>query len=1681
VPSGREERLQSNLDAIRLLKKLEAEDRSATEAEQQTLASYSGFSLDRDVFNQQIAVYRQYSEEFRNQFEFFRVWEATYGKWYDALREVLTDEEWQHSEVRARTKPGLLTPPALSHLLWGAVTRMGWNGESVLDGACGVGWSFGAMPQEARGARLLGVESDQISARIAAKLFPGAQIERNHLALSALAGRNEFGAVVGVSPWMFMSGDDAPQVAAKAEFPIELSEQNYCIARSLSALAPGGCAVMVVTAATMDRDPEQRAYLAEKADLVGALRIPAGVFGNDIGVADILFLRKPDGGLRNGESWATTIPVEVEASEAFGNERVVWINEYFVRHPERVLGRNSLHGRAPNTLEKNNDLWKYCLKFDENEAALLSKIGEAIQGLPLKRSLDERHEDEQVDGQLVVQAGAVMVVRHGAGLEPAPWRTGLVRLPRLVDTQEEADALAGDYIAVRDAYRALLSAELTEAEGVDALRADLNRTYDVFFERWGALNSVGAGRLLDGDPDFGSVLGIEVPKVVSDGSNTVEYVKGPIFFGQTMVPRNTRALVSTAEEAILISLDVKGRIDEAFCAQLMDVPANNFAEVRKQLLGSGLVFEDPETGLLTTREAYLSGNVVAKLAAARRAVDRDPRYLPNVMALEEVQPKEVEIDQISVVFGAPWIPAEVVSEFVTSEVGASPIDCQYVPGLRRWSLPQKAEFSSAAQARYGTERASVREVVETALGQGRITIRDNGEYNAKETAKANQRVSNFAEAFVEWLALRDEQKRLVQAAFNRSFNAIKAPQYSGAHLTFPGLAAGMIPRPHQRQAVSRMLQEQSGVIAHEVGFGKTLTLIVTAMESRRLGLAKKPLIVCDNASYPQFVATARQLYPLGRFLTSRVEDMGDANRDRFLTRAASSNWDVIFMAQSHFDRIPHSPETEIKFLSRQIEELRDAKRLLSELGGRSPQQRGITKALATEEQKLLNLVRTLNADQKDSGVCWEDMGVDLLLVDECHRYKKVPFQTAHRRLKGVDATSSQRGERMLKKAMELQGRRQGRGVILASATPVTNTLAEAWNMVRLSRPQSLRDFNVPSFDAFVAAFAKKVTSMELNEATMTWRNVDRLAKFVNGPAFVQFVRSACDVQMDGKQLALDLPKLKSGAPELRVVPLSTPTANILAGLSSVYERYESAEKKDQLSFVPIMLLQVGAAASIDPRLVSASAPDDPKSVVNRAVKEVVSIYKSTAPNGTQLLFLDRYNRMDCSALDGLSEDFDAWQPAIEDLDTPSALSVDVVPSDWNLYDDIKAKLVASGIPANEVAAVTDAKDDAERRALFAKVNSGEVRVLIGSTQRLGTGVNVQRNLTAVHHLDPARDLTPASMRQRNGRILRAGNTNEEVQVIYYGMKDTVTPGIFDRLNRKAGFINQVFSGKGVGLEFDDAAELHLEDMKAALVSDRRQLQRAELLADLRDARMKVELAEESLGDLRTRISRGEERVRILKEMTLPRVQATADWVREHVRPLDVWGGVAVPGTLLFRAGDIDLDASPKEVTKVLDSEIARWKREPAPNPGSPLVAVMHLNGMEMWLSKDSSESGEHKSDTKLVVEVPDPLNPNGRLGMPGRFGATDTLYKIARARYDFALSQPEECQRTIRHLEGDVAAFKAQIEAMEGPDIKRVHELEEELERLERDMRENPASRKPAKAKKVEPEIAVRISAGAVV
>jgi N12 class adenine-specific DNA methylase len=1769
--SGRAARIAANLAAIQLLHQLEAEDRHATPEEKKVLARYSGWGADKGCFDtvnakayeDGVANQNFYAERYGADHRYTVAmqvpealvrWKKEYGQAYETLKATLTEQEW--SLAAQSVLNAHYTAEPIAHRLWEIAQRIGFEGGNIAEFGCGTGKVLGAMPPVLREkSTVLGVEKDEITARIATKLFPQSKIEVG--ALEDITVRpNSIDLIIGNVPF----SDTAP---SGQRGKVALNLHNYFIARAIDALRPGGLAVVITSASTLQNNPEQRALLADRAEMLGAIRLPNDAFQSNANtevVADILVLRKPDLDVRvSSQPFRLCLPIQVAEGQEFvipsqipggPDKRLdsVMVNEYFVHHPQMVLGVHSLLGKMYGRGEG-----QYTVASVPGSAEIGTALDQAIASLPervpnssinrrrnpvmeVEESLTETLEASRSDkvGGMVERGGKIYEVSRDRELVAPAWHKADFAMPRGLASVAAADQVVRDWMRVRDCLRLVMTTDLnpmaTDADS-SAARQALRETYDGFVTRNGRLCEHKPLRaLLRYEPEFSTVEALELVREVSDAGNKRQRIVEPaaILTVRTLRPAAAPAKAGSVLDAVMVSLGQSGRIDLDYVCQLVgkdDQPA-----VARLLAQEGIGYQNPKTGLIEHRDMYLTGNIRIKLLDAEAMAASDPVYALNVEALKSVLPVRVPIDQIRYPIGATWIPTEVVNDFVRDTFKQSyRYQVDFYKRGSLWLVPDLEYNTSLVNWNAASLRSEVRatSILEAVLNQQSMrityTVRNlDGTsttfFDEAATVAANERAESMRQAWQNYVKGKPDAQALIEDAYNEHFVGVVHPNPDGRALTFPNLASGpgaLVPRDHQRAGIMRVLSEQAGVVHYGVGFGKTLVGIISAYESKRMGLAQKPMILCDNANYAQFVGATIRAYPTARILYSTDDDMQKDNRERWKNRVATGDWDLVLMQRSHFERIPVAWQTEQRWLAQELDEIRAIKEEASahetnrSNKTRKAFVRRLEKALEKAQARLKDAIAQAQA-RNDQGLTWEQLGVDLLIVDECHREKKTGFATKFD-IKGIDPNASLRGRGLLMKARHIQDQRGGKGVVGMSGTVCTNTMAEYWSALRLFHPQRLADYNVERFDDFKTAFCQTEDALELNEANGRWRIVNRLSKFVNGPAFVGLIRSGMDVKMDSEEVRLNVPKLKGGAIELCSVPLTEPVFEKLDALAGIYKAYEEApaDLRKKLSWVPIMLMQCGMAASIDPRLVDPQAPDCADSLVNKLVANVVTIHAETTPRrSAQCVFLDRYNTMDTSVLQrvgagGLSgvsiemDDADALlaggggSEEAED-GVVEQQSRDQAPvGGWNMYKEIKAKLVAAGIPSKEIAIIHDCRSADERKELFNRVDAGEVRVLLGSSDKMGIGANFQKKLYAAHHLDPCRNMTPDQMDQRNGRIVRDGNENPEVRVIYYGMEDTVTPAVWGRLQRKAAFIKQGLAAKGVGIEFDDTGEIRLEEMKSALISDKRQLKRAELLAEIKELKIEREVHQNRSKNLRYGLSLLQGQIR-MSESDLPKQQARAALYQANVVPPytrpEKWScKINLSDTPEARLGDDDktrklyekaadmiqetgaeIGGDSKMVLKQLEKLVDALKATPLGSSSMTRVfGILTVNGLPMCITKEQVKLADMSDSIALVAHVQNVAV--GAKGMdplvkPAKFGSAEALFKLAQVTWENATTLPVSTSQALENMRKDCREMTDTVQGLVAFDDSRIHKLEDRLAVLEKDMREQPFIRRTAKS-----------------
>lgn len=1649
APRGNPGKFRANLDAISLLRRLESENRNATPEEKKVLAKYTGWGWAGEYFNPA---------------------NPRYAAEHAQLRGVMSDAEFR--AAAASTTNAHFTSPRVIRSMWKMAERLGFKGGKVLEPAGGVGHFFGLMPEglEKR-SQLEGVELDKLSARMMQKLYPQAKVFQGGFEESRIPN-NSLDLAISNVPF-------GNYKLAKAEDYPNLLIHDYFFARSLDKVKPGGLVLFVTSDGTMDKaDPSTRRLLAEKADLVGAVRLPNDAFAANAGTSvttDILAFRKKTGTPFDGAQ-----PFLNRAEVGMTPEGApLRANEYFATHPEMALGEHSTAG----TMYSKDD-YALVSRPGQDTGALLDQ---AVDRLPenvlggaenannrtslFSEENTQAAQEGQREGSTQRDAnGDFKQVQNGT-LTEAPWLTKRNFGDKTYDDPISPDqaakrrAVADDWLSLRDAARNLLDAENDPRSGsgdLAPLRQALNRAYDRYEARWGKLNRregqqhLERARFLEDDPDYALVQSLEDEKrdaqgrrpVAADGREIYDFQKGKIFRDRIRTPKAMPEKANNMADAVSISLGYHGGIDPAVVARLMGTSPE---DARRQIVESGRAFENPATGNFETRERYLSGNVREKLAAAERAAEDNPALRPNVEALRKVLPETIPSHQIFVQLGSRWVPNEVYRSFV-GDVLKSDAQIRYVPELNRYSV-RGGRTSPEVLTTFGTSDLNGFDLLQHALDGTEPTITrtqtlpDGSKQTFTDqpaTAAAREKLARLKREFESWTRTSESTPDVaghgpapvgehLERSYNTANNGMVAPQYDGSYLTLPGVTDTVRRLPHRLSVVARILQEGSAMMAHGVGSGKTFSQIVGASEMKRLGLSKKPLIVVQKATLGQFAASYRQAYPDARLLVANEKDFSAVRRARFLARVATGDHDAVIITQPQFDRIPNHPDTVRRYFEEKIDQLEDAIRLSREQNGqRDPTTKQLETAKRNLETKMARRLRGLESRQ-DNNLHFEELGVDSLWIDEAHAYKKVPIVTNKKNVKGIPNDDSQRAIGLEMKVRHVQDKNNGRNVVLATGTPITNSIAEAYVMLKLATPHVLNEYGIRNFDDFANTFGQTQSKLEYSWAGK-WKNVTRFNKFANGPELVTMIRSGFDVKMGNKALGLKVPEMKGGGPQVRVVPQTPAMGEVSQLLDRVADAYDAAPDKRELSYVPIVTMQAGMAGALDPRLIDPRLPDDAGSKVNTALRNVLRIHQETAKDrSTQMVFADRFKPMDTSKLQallrgdksGVKVESDPEESAQDD-NVSGASSETTSDADdqaraeaetqeyraggFNLYRDMKAKLIAAGIPEHEVGIIHDYNTDRAREKLFDDINAGTVRVLLGSTEKMGVGVNAQKRLIAIHHLDPPRMMTPAMMEQRDGRIIRQGNDNAEVENIRYGVERSMDTAIYQMLEDKQRFISQALGGILNGRSFDDAADevtLSMSQMKALTSGDPRVIRRAEVEARLHELNASRAGFEGERSQLSRRLAGARLEQRALAEQHIPAARRLSE---------------VLPGVL-----PADPDAR-KAMSASLDETFARLG-EQVTGIGSRERAEQstNLNGLPVKLTAEPADIG--RTAAKFGYQAFPPDEPNARQPLAERSVADGSgmLQSIGA----MVRNHPAEL-RTLERQHADLAPQIAEMERAAG-------------------------------------------------
>ena len=1627
VPGGNVTRAKANIEAVRILKKLNEEKRDATPEEKKRLAQFTGWgSLAQEVFNTEYAYAAQYEKRFdgglppalryaddKKRSDYAR-WKKNYGTaLHPDLGGMMTAQEWDAAEKS--TLNAHYTDRKVIGAMWGMAEKLGFRGGRVLEPSAGTGLFFGLMPESLSGrSSLVGVELDTLTGGILGKLYPDADIQVTGFENAKRVGDNTLDLVISNVPFgnFRVTDKKRPQYARQ-------SIHNYFISRSIDAARPGGLVMEITSHFTMDSvsGASIREEWGRKADLVAAVRLPGTAFEKNAGTqvtTDILIFRKKDSGL----SPVSNAFRNVENVETPDGPAVV--NEYFVQHPEMVLGEHSLQGSM----------------YGENEYTLKPKDGESIED-GLKKALDalpanvfgegravpvereERIADAGMrEGALVEKDGGLFTVSDGALVKPE-W-----------DDKPKKVRQAASYVGVKKSVFDLINAMNSDADdaGIGKLRDALNSAYDAYVKDYGPINKDGNGFLED-DIEFPTVAAIErlvsvpVTKTYKSGKRKGEsyqvdekrVAKADIFTKRTIFPFKEPTSAENIQDAIKICRIFRTGIDVGYIGNLLGMSPE---AAHAELLKTETLFENPETGLIEPDDIYLSGNVRKKLEMAEAGREDNPAYEKNVEALRKVQPERIGIDAIHARIGSSWVPAKVYEAFVThlgfSSVSVEKARLEGEDGSTQWHV-EAYGGTPEARNRWGVDGASVIDLISDSLNLKRTEVYDE-HYNAdgktsrvkntEKTLAAQEKQRSIQNEFQSWLKKDDDAGRLVEDEYNDRFNGFVPRKFTAPDIKhFPGASHSIELRENQKLGVVRGLQE-STLLAHGVGSGKTMLQITLAMEMRRLGTAKKPWIVVQASTLSQFAATFKTLYPRAAILAPTEKQRNAKNRQRLLAQIASGDWDAVVTPHGFFNSISIDPENEARFIETQIEEYKDSLRNdfeVDDIDKKKSSESRTVKQIRKKIEKLKNRLEALSNTKKDENIYFEQLGVDALIIDEAHVYKRGSFYTKMDNVKGLDRDSSQRSMQMLMKARHVQAKTGGKNVVLATGTPISNTLTEMWTMFRYTRPDLLKEFGVEQFDDFASAFAD--TSIDLEEtATGEFKQVERFNKFVNGPELLTLWRSGADVALtEDLDYIKGLPKLKEGRIHEVAVERSESLSNYIEALRqerAEWDRLSGKEKREQSS-VPLQIYGKAKKAAIDLRLVDSSLPDEPVSKANKAVENIYDRWEENRDSkAAQIVFCDNFKSGD---------------------------------GKFNLFEDIRDKLIVRGVPKEDVAVIHDFKTDEARKRLFDAVNRGDVRVLMGTTEKLGVGVNVQERLLTAHHLDaPPR---PMDFEQRNGRIRRPGNMFPEVEVLTYGTKNTLDSVTFQQLISKQKFINQLLRGDVGTRTFEnpfDATQATFEDMMAAFSGNPLAKEKMQLQVEVRRLEALNAAYESRLGTLRYNLRSAKSSLEFLEGRTKSAEAVTA-FVNEHFPDGEIEGRKE-----LSKDVSAWLDGELKRIEKVLSGirKYAQWQvKNPRDYATGMTVELGNGVSAEVSVLPHVAEAGGELS--KGVAMSYQLAGPHG-IKESGPFNGAAGLF--TRLKNDLARYAGSAAENAAK-----IKGAKAQIASLE-EELKRPFEQKKELE-----------------------------------
>ena len=1332
------EKFRQNVEAIRTLEKIEGENRIATPEEQEILAKYVGWGGLADAFDET---------------------KTNWASEYQELKSLLSAEEYD--SARESTLNAHYTSPVIIKAIYDAMERMGFSKGNILEPAMGIGNFFGMLPEKMQESRLYGVELDGITGRIARQLYPNADVKITGFEKTDYPN-DFFDVAIGNVP--FGQYKVADRAYDKHNFLIH----DYFFAKALDKVRPGGVVAFVTSKGTMDKkSPEVRKYLAQRAELLGAIRLPNTAFKENAGTevtSDILFLKKRD----------RVIDIEPDWVHLCENEDGIAMNQYFADHPEMIMGKMEM---------VSGQFGMEATCTPDTTISLSKQLEKAISHI--EGSIDEVEFDE-LDDELAREAipadPGVKNYSYTIVDERVYYRENSIMKP--VDVSETMEQRMKGMVQIRDCTQELIDYQLNEypEDMIKSKQAELNELYDAFSKKYGLINSQTNKRAFNQDSSYCLLCSLE--KLDDEGNFKG---KADMFSKRTIKKAEVVTSVDTASEALAVSLGERARVDLAYMSELT---GKSEEEVAKEL--ARVIFQNPVTEKWETADEYLSGNVREKLATARVFAENRPEFAINVTALEGVQPKELDASEIEVRIGATWIEPKYIEDFMR-ETFETPdylfdrnlVGVQYSDVTGQWNVKGKNadRGNSLVNMTYGTSRANAYRILEDSLNlrDTRIfdTIEEDGKekrvLNKKETMLASQKQEAIREAFKDWVFRDPERRQTLCAKDNELFNSTRPREYDGSHLKFPGMTPDITLRPHQLNAVAHQLYGDNTLLAHCVGAGKTFEMIAAAMESKRLGLCQKSLFVVPNHLTEQWASDFLRLYPGANILAATKKDFEPANRKKFCSRIATGDYDAVIIGHTQFEKIPLSMERQAAMIERQITEIEMAiEAVKAEKGERYT----IKQMEKTKKSLDARLSRLNDTSRKDNVVTFEQLGVDRLFVDESHNYKNLFLYTKMRNVAGIAQTEAQKSSDMFAKCQYMDELTGGKGIIFATGTPISNSMTELYTNMRYLQYSTLQKLGLGNFDSWAATFGETQTAIELAPEGTGYRAKTRFAKFFNLPELISLFKESADIQTP------DMLKLPVPEAEYENVVLK-PSEYQKEMVQSLADRAEAVRDRKVEPHVDNMLkiTNDGRKLALDQRLINDMLPDEDNSKSTTCVDKAFEIWEETKEQkSAQLIFCD--------------------------LSTPKGDGT------FNVYEDICNKLKEKGVPPEEIAFIHDANTEKRKAELFAKVRSGQVRFLLGSTAKMGAGTNVQDRLIALHHLDvPWR---PSDIEQQEGRILRQGNMNDKVKIFRY-----VTEGTFDSyswqlIENKQKFIGQIMTSKSPvrSCEDIDEAALSYAEVKA---------------------------------------------------------------------------------------------------------------------------------------------------------------------------------------------------------------------------------------------------------------------------